>query len=243
MKQRLFVMLLLALSFSIRAEVVLMSYNVHNCIGMDGKFDVARIAGVLSDSDADVVCLQELDSVTQRSNGRDLLQELGSLTGMHATYAAAISYLGGSYGIGVLSRQEPLSVVRVPLPGREERRVLLVVEFADCVVANAHLSLVAADQLSSIRILRRALRVYDKPVYLMGDFNALPDSRCVKRMSKRFCALSSMSHYTFPASVPNRCIDYVWGVKASGRTYEVVESRTVNEAVASDHRPIVVRVR
>ena len=42
----------------------IMSYNIHNGIGMDGKVDYARIANVISDVNPDVVALQELDSIT-----------------------------------------------------------------------------------------------------------------------------------------------------------------------------------
>ena len=35
------------------------TYNVHSCVGSDGKHDPARIAAVINELDADVVALQE----------------------------------------------------------------------------------------------------------------------------------------------------------------------------------------
>lgn len=50
--------------------ICVMSYNVHNAVGMDGVRDVRRIADVIIASGADVVAVQEVDSVTNRSGGR-----------------------------------------------------------------------------------------------------------------------------------------------------------------------------
>ena len=45
------------------SEIHLMTYNVHNCIGLDGERDYRRIANVIRQATPDVVALQELDSV------------------------------------------------------------------------------------------------------------------------------------------------------------------------------------
>lgn len=74
---------------------------------------------------------QELDSVTQRNNGVYSLGELAKRTLMHATYAPSIDFQGGKYGIGMLSKEKPLGFKRISLPGKEEKRSLLIVEFAD----------------------------------------------------------------------------------------------------------------
>ena len=118
-----------------------------------------------------MVALQEVDSVTGRMNGRFIPEELGRMTGMHARFCRAIDYDGGGYGIGLLSRAEPLSVRRIPLPGREEARVLLMAEFPGYVVCVTHLSLTPEDQRASLPIIRQATDTCRKPVLLAGDFN------------------------------------------------------------------------
>ena len=60
------------------SEVRLMTYNVRNAIGVDGVMDYQRIASVIMHADPDVVALQELDSMTRRSRGRDLLASLAA---------------------------------------------------------------------------------------------------------------------------------------------------------------------
>ena len=97
----------------------IMSYNIHNGVGLDGKRDYARIAKAILRMSPDVVALQELDSATRRSGGVDILRELSDQTLMHRVYAPAIDYQGGKYGIGLLSKEKPLNYKFVPLPGRE----------------------------------------------------------------------------------------------------------------------------
>ena len=38
------------------------TYNIHTCVGVDRRYDPARIAAVLREIDADVACLQEVDA-------------------------------------------------------------------------------------------------------------------------------------------------------------------------------------
>ena len=149
----------------------LMSYNIRNGIGIDNIQDIGRIARVILREAPDLVALQELDSATLRVDGRYIPGELGRMTGMHATFGRAIGFAGGSYGIGLLSRTEPLAVRSIPLPGREEARVLLMAEFPDYTVCITHLSLTPEDRLASLPIIREATDTCRKPVLLAGDFN------------------------------------------------------------------------
>lgn len=73
-------------------ECTLMSYNVKNGTGMDGRRDYDRTARVIAEEKPDVVALQELDQGTIRSGGRDTLQELAARTTLTGTYAKAIDY-------------------------------------------------------------------------------------------------------------------------------------------------------
>ena len=76
---------------------------------MDEKVDIARVAEVILQSAPDVVAVQEIDSVTERSGKVDVLSELGNKVGMHALFASAIDFQGGKYGIGILSKKTPKS--------------------------------------------------------------------------------------------------------------------------------------
>lgn len=227
----------------------IMSYNVRNGIGMDNVRDLKRTADVIRRAGVEVVALQELDSLTGRSGRVDVLAELATLTGLKPTYAKAIAYDGGAYGIGILSRTEPIAVQRVALPGAEEARVLLIADFADYTIFATHLSLTDADQCTSLVMIDSLAAIYDartggrKPIFMAGDLNFIPDVPQIKLLRERFVLLSDSRRATFPASEPVDCIDYIWGYKGGEQCFDVLSAKVVDAPVESDHRPIAVKVR
>ena len=225
------------------AQVRLMSYNIRNGVGMDDVRNLDRTASVISRIAPDAVAVEEVDSVTGRSGGVYVLGALAEKLGMHATYSPAIDYDGGRYGIGLLSRTEPLSVKRLPLPGREEERTILIAEFPEYVYCVTHLSLTEADRDASLPIIIEAVKGFDKPVFMAGDFNSQPNEPFMVHLQKDFTVLNDMKAFTFPASNPTETIDYIVELRrdgAKGSTVNVAE--VVNAPVESDHRPILVTV-
>lgn len=219
-----------------------MTYNVHNTRGLDGKRDLQRVVNVILWVAPDVVAIQEIDSMSLR-NYNYLLGELAVRTRMHASFAPALNLGIGSYGLGVLSREKPLRVERVRLPGKEERRVMLLVEFEDYVFCSTHLSLTENDRMSSLDIIREYATKSTKPFFLAGDFNALPESDFITRLNADYDILNDVTLHTFPASAPDRTLDFITSWKPTGTFVAVEESRVIDERVASDHRPVVVTLR
>ena len=121
-------------------QIRVMSYNVQHCAGIESDINYDRTADVIFKQQADVVALQELDSMTSRSEGLYQLEELAKRTLYYPVFARAIDFDGGKYGVGILTRERPLTTKSIPLPG-EEPRVLLVVELKDYVIACTHLDL------------------------------------------------------------------------------------------------------
>ena len=218
-------------------QLQIMSYNVRHCAGMDLVIDYDRTAAVIVQQQPDVVALQELDSMTGRSGNRDQLGELASRTGYHPVFGAAIEFNGGLYGVGILSREMPVSTKRIPLPG-EEPRVLLVAELEDYVIACTHLDLEEAQRLASVPLIVEEAQRWQKPFLLAGDWNDEPGSELLELMTQYFTVLSS-DEATYPADEPAVCIDYV--AAFNGRA-EALESHVIDEPEASDHRPLVVWV-
>ena len=219
--------------------VKFMSYNIRNGRGADDVQDLGRIAEVIGRVAPDVVALQEVDSVTGRMNGRFIPEELGRMTGMHARFCRAIDYDGGGYGIGLLSRAEPLSVRRIPLPGREESRVLFVAEFPDYVVCVTHLSLTPEDQRASLPIIRTVTDTCRKPVLLAGDFNMKVAKTVLDGLGGTFRPLSDTTQMTFPSGKPSIRIDYLLG-RGLPESAVVTERQVDTSTVASDHCPLWV---
>jgi len=222
--------------------VRLTTYNIQHGKGQDGRIDYDRIGQLLKTAGAQVVAMQEVDSMTKRTEGHYGLAEIGRAAGLKATYAPAIDFQGGKYGIGVLSKKKPRQVRRIALPGREEARMLLVTEFRDYVVACTHLSLTEADRMASLPIIIAEASRWDKPFFLMGDLNAKPDSPFYQEMSRHFCILNKTSDPTFPSTGPNICIDYVAVFGRCGEHTGETTSRVGTEPY-SDHCPLHVTTR
>lgn len=218
----------------------IMSYNIKN--GMNNDNDLHRIADVINHVLPNVVVLQEVDSVTKRNN-KFVLEELGALTDMYYVYAPAIDFEGGKYGIGLLSGDLPVQFTSVPLPGREEERILLIAEFEKYVIFCTHLSLTPEDQLASIQIIQEQMMKIDgnKPIFLAGDLNALPDSKTISALKNDFSILGDTKACTFPADKPVQCLDYIM-VAPNNNVVQQKFSFVYDEPVASDHRPVVVGV-
>lgn len=89
-------------SSALFAQCKIMSYNIRNGRGMDEVCNYQRIADAILCEMPDVVAVQEVDSMTNRSNHTYVLGEIASLTNMHGSFAPAIHYDGGKYGIGIL---------------------------------------------------------------------------------------------------------------------------------------------
>lgn len=215
-----------------------MTYNVRHCAGMDLVLDYDRTAAVIAQQQPNVVALQELDSMTGRSEQRYQLGELANRTGYHPVFGAAIDYEGGKYGVGILTQEIPLSTKRIPLPG-DEPRVLLVVELQDYVMACTHLDLEKEPRLASIPLIVEEAQRWQKPFLLAGDWNDTPDSELLQEMMKYFTILSG-NEASYPADKPQECLDYV--ARFKGHSVDTLESTVIDELEASDHRPVVVRV-
>lgn len=244
MKKSVFLIFIASLFFTAASatgqNLRVITYNLHNGVGLDKVRDHARLANIISSAQPDFVGVQEVDSLTRRSGQRYLLGELAELTGMVPVYAPAIDYDGGKYGIGILAKSEPDSVVRIPLPGREEKRVLVVTYYNNVVFANTHLSLTPEDALASAGIIHDVLGNEKRPVILTGDLNSLPDSPAIKALMADFTIVSPEGIPTFPANAPTERIDYI--MVSRDKNCRVTQSDVINDPVASDHRPVIAEV-
>lgn len=233
---------------SAACEMRLMSYNIHHCAGADKKVDVSRVAEAIKRERPDFVGLNEVDRCAKRSDEIDMPEELGRLTGLHATFAQAIPLQGGGYGNAVLSREKPLSVLRVPLPGGEPR-VLLLCEFADCWFGTAHFALQATNRMQTAEIVRRVVneKAAAKPVFLTGDWNCRPDSATITAIRGFMTILSdekSRTFHGFKKHAPGTecCIDYVTVDRGAAPRVKVKETHVTSDTMTSDHNPVIVTV-
>ena len=245
MKKNLLFIFAALFIFSAQAQntLKLMSYNIKNANGMDNVCNFQRIANVINNTSPDVVAIQEVDSMTNRSGQKYVLGEIAERTQMHGYFAPAIDYDGGKYGIGLLTKQLPLRLQTLPLPGREEARTLILAEFTDYIYCCTHMSLTEEDRMKSLELVKAFTSSSTKPLFLAGDMNAEPESGFIKELQKDFQILSNPKQHTFPAPDPKETIDYIATLKQNAKGFAVISAKVINEPMASDHRPILVELR
>lgn len=249
-----------------RKTVRLMTYNV----GVFDKYEASGIrmtARIVREMDPDVLVMNEVDSCAGRTGNRDQLKAFTKAARRYkGVFAPALKpFMGGAYGIAEAwkSQREPIETFTMVLPKGDgsEPRALVAVEYEDMVVAGTHLDHKSkAAQMEQARVITDTLMSMFscKPVFLCGDFNALPDSPVIGYLRENWDILTPPKT-TYPdakalqagvpdGDVPGKCIDYIMVLKGSAE-YEVVAAdvpadfKAGSAFEASDHLPVYVDVR
>jgi endonuclease/exonuclease/phosphatase family metal-dependent hydrolase len=230
------------------------TYNVHSCVGLDGRRSPARIARVLLSLDADIVALQELDVGRSRSQAVDQAQIIADILEMKMHFGAAIDVTGERYGNAILSRW-PMELRRAELlsPGRglSEPRgaVWATVTFGDeqVEIISTHLGLTQADRNQQLAKLIGeewpCTGDSNLRTILCGDLNSSPGSSICRRLSQNLrdvqLADGQRGKATWSSGIPIRRIDHIF-VGSGFRVLQTEVPRTRLTRVASDHLPLVV---
>ena len=237
-------------------SIRLATYNTHRCEGWETQTNVDRAnynntAKVISLIDPDVIALQELDKFTTW-HPHDQLQELADRTGMKPYYCKTIDYRGGDYGIGILSKREPLRTVSGDLPGTEARKFFLA-EFDDYIFIATHLChLETTNRAQSVEIINAYIAAnyasYTKPIFLAGDFNeSNMSSEMMVKLKEKWEIISTSSNTFMNTATPKR-IDYIVLYKGNKAACEVLGTAVpsydeINVNKVSDHLPVLVDMK
>jgi endonuclease/exonuclease/phosphatase family metal-dependent hydrolase len=233
-----------------------MCYNIQHGRGMDGRVDLARIAGVIREQGADIVALQEVDRGVERTDRRDLPAELAALTGMQAVFFKNHPHQGGEYGNAVLTRfpYRDATNLHLPMVGSNEQRgvmqLVINVRGREVLFMNTHLDhrTEDAEREASIREFARLMKENEAgprlPILFAGDFNAVPGSPTYQGVAEWLTDTWRMAGEgpgaTIPVRDPVRRIDYIWFSRDA--PFEPVRA-WVPFTEASDHLPVVVEFR
>jgi endonuclease/exonuclease/phosphatase family metal-dependent hydrolase len=231
-------------------ELRVLTYNIHHGEGVDGKIDLERLAAVIRSVEPHVVAVQEVDQGTARTARVDQPAELARLTGMKCIFARNIDWEGGGYGTAVLTTLRVKGVEQHRLKSHYdgEQRGVQVVELGagdDTVVFFAtHLNYrpEEGERLDSVKKIRALLAGYaGTPAILAGDLNAEPASETMRQFAVDWQVANAEPLSTYPAEAPAKQIDYV--LVRVGSRWTVQDVRVLDEAVASDHRPLLAVLR
>lgn len=236
------------LSVFLASTVTLMTYNIHSGWGAEGqKWNLGEPIAAIKRASPDVCTLNEVAwggeakgfSVDQPAIMGHILAPIWRTARGTAMKRAD----GSEYGNAILFSAKEISQETLPLPGREEKRILVAVEFPDYWVATTHLSLNEEDRLKSVPIIADWAEKKTKPVLLTGDWNAEPDTPTIAAMKKHFTILSDTSVRTFSTIRPHATIDYIAVDRAHADKVAVVSQSVPDERAGSDHFPIVMKLK
>jgi len=227
--------------------VRILSYNILHGATVNNDFDLDKIAAVIKSVNPDLVALQEVDFNTKRAHEMDLVTELAYRTGMAPLFSRAMKYDGGEYGEGVLSKFSFERTFNNPLPHspqnepRSALEIHVIINSGDEIIfIGTHLDHTRdqADRVAQVKKLNELFSENTTPTILAGDLNSTPESDPMKILLEKWTdAGSTNPQFTFPSSEPERRIDYVLFLPAD--RWRVLESRVIDEKIASDHRPLL----
>jgi endonuclease/exonuclease/phosphatase family metal-dependent hydrolase len=219
------------------------SYNVHRCVGTDGRRDMQRVAHVIRELNCDTIGLQEVDSSAGPGRPSQQLEYLAAATGMQYVAGTTLVRHDRAYGNGLLTRRKILAVRQHDLSlWRFEPRGALEVDLdvaGTCLrVFVMHLGLLPYERRFQMRRVLRILRAMplDQPIVVLGDINEwLPISRPLRWLHGLLG--KPPRQRSFPVWAPMFALDRVW-VRPRGSLLKFDVHRSALSRHASDHYPV-----
>lgn len=218
------------------------SYNIHKCVGVDGKFDPQRIAAVIAELDVDILALQEADERLGERQGLLDLEAIAAATGLTPLHTPANRQSHGWHGNLILARSGAVEdVTTLRLPGLEPRGALIVdldYKGAPLRIIAAHFGLLRRSRSQQAKVLLNAAHSVSRPTIMLGDFNEW-------RVNTRSSLLPLVPQFgplhavlpSFPSRFPLLALDRILA-----RPQSLISSIEVHRSqlarIASDHLPV-----
>ncbi len=224
-------------------ELYLATYNVHRCIGRDGRHDVDRIARIITGTGASIVGLQEVDLGGDLDPEHADARRLAEATGMTCILGRIPSASGRRFGNALLTAWPVLAERRIDLSvARREPRGALDVDLR---VGTTRLRIVTTHfglrpferRIQTQQILAVTSVPTADMTVLLGDLNEwFIWGRPLRWLHAAFGY--SRAPRTFPSGTPLFALDRIW-VRPRSALRRVSAFVSARVAEASDHLPVI----
>jgi len=238
----------------------IMTYNVHGCVGMDGRLSARRIAKVISQYEPDVVALQELDVGRARSGGHDQAMLIAERLNMEHHFHASMQIAEEQFGDAILSSY-PMRLIKKGKLSRQPRfsfmesrgAIWVEIDFhgTSLQIINTHLGLNKKERLLHTKELLGEQWLQNSqskgPVILCGDFNAFPGSKVLNLFQNTLVNVQKQAGWiryrsTWFGRFPFVCLDYIF-VAPDFEVSQVEIGDSILARLASDHRPLLTEIK
>jgi endonuclease/exonuclease/phosphatase family metal-dependent hydrolase len=226
----------------------LASYNIHKCVGLDGKRLPERIVDVVNALQADIVALQEVDrryAPRPAALPPRLLQAATHLVPLDlAPEGPSLGFHGQTILLHPRVMVQPPVLHRLDLPGLEPRGAV----FADLTVAGGrvrivcvHLGLLRTSRMQQMEAIMGRLEALEPlPTAILGDFNEWSTRSGTEPLNGPFRV--HVPGRSYPAGRPVAALDRI----ALSAGMHLLDAGTLSTPIsrrASDHLPVWADVR
>ena len=222
------------------------TYNVHACVGTDGRHDPDRVAAVINELEADVVALQEFTYPASVAIDTRTPVVLTTLDRYECALGPTRKNTTHCFGNALLTRHPIVEIHRIDLSmeRREPRGAIAAtinVGGATLHVLAAHLGLRVHERRFQVRqILEYLDSVRSTQVVVLGDFNDWLPGRSVVHVLDHRLGRPPRPR-SFPAFWPLVPLDRIW-VQPRASLKRISVHATPVARLASDHFPVVADI-
>ncbi|HVJ44759.1 MAG TPA: endonuclease/exonuclease/phosphatase family protein [Luteolibacter sp.] len=238
-----------------------MTYNIHSCVGIDGKLRPERIARVINRLQPDIIAVQEVDAHRLRSRGHDQAEIIAGLLEFRHAFHSMLEEEKEKYGIALFSGF-PFEVMKSglltkadPSRLREARGAIWIKTDGEAIgtpfhFINSHFGLGRDERTLQASTLMNDEWLGnipdDEPVILCGDFNSTPRSPVLRGIRGRLpvtgpAKSGHRSQPTFPSLRPVAKLDHVFASRHF-KVREIIVPTNHTATIASDHLPLCVEL-
>ncbi|MDI1322724.1 MAG: endonuclease/exonuclease/phosphatase family protein [Algoriphagus sp.] len=235
--------------------IKILSYNIYHGENPNqpGKSNLDDIANLIIQVQPEVIALQEIDSMTVRTDTLfgtrvNLIAELIKRTGYRGYFGKAMNYDEGGYGVGLLVKKgSGYKTQKLPTPAGGEPRAAAWVKaelksLKEVYFASTHFSNdTSVNRLAQLKDLISYADTLSLPTFFAGDLNFDPESEEYKSIPSNWKDAGLVAGDTTAtyAGETGKRIDYVW---YDSDAFELVEYKVI-DLPHSDHFPVLVTLR